>query len=125
MDERLREDSESQHERLRDDQEHAGEEHGRPGGSERSGRPPPAGATVLVVEDEPFVREMLRRMLIRHGYPVLVAANPVDALAVLAEHTGRVKVMVTDVVMPQMSGGELAARATGLQSGGTSRWTAA
>jgi len=62
----------------------------------------PRGAeTVLLVEDEPMLREL--------GYRVLNACNGVDALRVLAEHSGEsIDLLVTDVVMPEMGGTELA-----------------
>jgi len=63
--------------------------------------------TVLVVEDQPELRELARRVLTGHGYQVLVAADGVDALKV-AERTGRIDLLVTDVIMPGMGGREVA-----------------
>ena len=67
--------------------------------------------TILVVEDEPGVREMARRMLAMSGYVVLTASNAAEALQLLAGHREVVHLMLTDVVMPGMSGPELALRA--------------
>jgi PAS domain S-box-containing protein len=68
---------------------------------------PPIGVgTVLVVEDEPVVREMTTQLLERAGYRVLAVAGGAEALAETA--TEPVDVLVTDVIMPAMSGIELA-----------------
>ena len=72
----------------------------------------PAGGqeTILVVEDEDALRQLARRLLERLGYQVLEAANPNEALEVCARHDGGIHLLLTDVVMPQMSGKELAER---------------
>jgi DNA-binding response OmpR family regulator len=62
----------------------------------------------LLVEDEEMVREPARRMLVRHGYQVLAASTGHDALKVLSEYTGVVDLLLTDVVMPGLSGKDLA-----------------
>jgi PAS domain S-box-containing protein len=77
--------------------------------------PPPAprpsgGETVLVVEDEDGVREIARRILTGHGYRVLEAANAADALALLAAPDLHVDALLTDVVMPGLSGDVLVDR---------------
>jgi signal transduction histidine kinase/DNA-binding LacI/PurR family transcriptional regulator/CheY-like chemotaxis protein len=64
--------------------------------------------TVLLVEDDPDVRTAARRFLATHGYDVLVAIDGVDALRVIEEHTSRLDLVITDVVMPNMGGRELA-----------------
>jgi PAS domain S-box-containing protein len=70
---------------------------------------PQSGAgTVLVVEDEDAVREIIRRVLSRHGYEVLTASDGLAALTVAQNHTGPVDLLITDVVMPHMSGKDLA-----------------
>lgn len=69
-----------------------------------SGTPP----TILVVDDERFVRPVYRRMLESVGYNVLEAADGSDALQTIEQHTGPIDLMVTDVVMPQLNGFELA-----------------
>ena len=66
--------------------------------------------SILVVEDEPALRELTTRVLQGAGYTVLQAASGADALAVLERHSGDVHLVFTDVVMPGMSGRELATR---------------
>jgi CheY-like chemotaxis protein len=66
--------------------------------------------TVLVVEDEEAVRALTRMTLEARGYHVLAAASAEQALEVAARHPGPIPLVVTDVVMPGLSGGELAAR---------------
>ena len=71
--------------------------------------------TVLLVEDEPGLRDFAREVLETHGYQVLEASRPGEALRLAQEHAGRIQVMVTDVVMPQMNGRELAQRLTSVR----------
>jgi hypothetical protein len=66
--------------------------------------------TVLVVEDEPAVRELARRLLVEAGYDVLVAPNGHDALQAFDARGGNVDLVLTDLIMPGMSGRELAHR---------------
>jgi hypothetical protein len=68
------------------------------------------GETVLVVEDEEALREVARRILVRNGHTVLTAANGTDALAMAETHQGEIHLLLTDVVMPQMLGKEVAER---------------
>ena len=69
-----------------------------------------AGTTVLLVEDEPSVRRVARRLLERAGARVLDAANGADALGVWRAHRDAIRLVVTDVRMPVMDGLELAHR---------------
>ncbi|HKQ59192.1 MAG TPA: PAS domain S-box protein [Candidatus Eisenbacteria bacterium] len=66
--------------------------------------------TILLVEDEPAVRAMAGEALEAQGYTVLEARHGVEALAVAQKHSGPLDLLITDVVMPQMGGGELAQR---------------
>ena len=63
--------------------------------------------TVLVVEDDRAVRDLIRLSLKRFGYHLLVAASGEEALALAARHEGPLPILVTDVVMPRMSGPQL------------------
>jgi two-component system cell cycle sensor histidine kinase/response regulator CckA len=73
-------------------------------------RPSTGTETVLVTEDEPAVRVLVRRVLDRHGYRVLEAESGAQALELLESYPGPVHLLLTDVVMPGMSGRELADR---------------
>ena len=66
------------------------------------------GETILVVEDEDPVRTLLRRILVEHGYHVLEARDGADGLRRLREHRGEIHLLLTDMVMPEMTGPELA-----------------
>ncbi len=63
--------------------------------------------TILLVEDELMLREIIGEMLQRHGYTVVSAATPEDAVRLAREYEGEIHLVLTDVVMPQMSGCEL------------------
>ncbi len=66
--------------------------------------------TILVAEDDPSVRTTICATLQRHGYRVIEAENGDVALRKLASHAGPVHLLVTDIVMPQMGGPEVAAQ---------------
>ncbi|MCZ7646031.1 MAG: ATP-binding protein [Planctomycetota bacterium] len=70
-----------------------------------------AGAeTIMVVEDEDEIRELLNQVLASHGYKVLLAENGLKALDLAAAHSGEIHLLLADVVMPKLSGRELADR---------------
>ena len=71
--------------------------------------------TVLLVEDEAVVRNLIREILEDTGYSVLEAVDGVDALERADAYAGAIDLLLTDVVMPNMSGRELAERFRGLR----------
>jgi signal transduction histidine kinase/CheY-like chemotaxis protein len=78
---------------------------------------PPAGGseTVLVVEDEDEVRAVVQRVLEDHGYTVLAAGTGAEALGLAGSHATPIHLLLTDMVMPQMGGSDLARRLTSLR----------
>jgi PAS domain S-box-containing protein len=87
--------------------------HGAPreAGAQPAGLPSiEAGATILLVEDEPPVRSAVRRLLERQGYNVLEAGNGQDALALINGRNTEIHLVLSDMVMPGMGGTELASR---------------
>jgi PAS domain S-box-containing protein len=64
--------------------------------------------SILLVEDETVLRRLARRMLESKGYRVLDAGGGPEALEIISRHSGRFDLLITDVVMPQMSGRQLA-----------------
>jgi two-component system, cell cycle sensor histidine kinase and response regulator CckA len=73
--------------------------------------------TILVVEDEPAVRRASTEFLALQGYCVLEAKDGLDALAVAKRHSSPIHLVVTDVVMPNLSGGEMAEQIRHLRPG--------
>jgi PAS domain S-box-containing protein len=88
-----------------------------PAATAPSAAPPRGTETVLLVEDEPDVRELAIEILEGYGYRVLPAAGPAEALDVAERHPGPIHLLLTDVVMPGMSGPELARRLEGERPG--------
>ena len=72
---------------------------------------PRAGVeTILVADDEPFVRQLIRKGLEPHGFTVLLAGNAAEAIAIATKHRGSIHLLLTDVVMPDLHGPQLAQR---------------
>ncbi|HLK61865.1 MAG TPA: ATP-binding protein [Bryobacteraceae bacterium] len=68
--------------------------------------------TILLVEDDEMVRTLVRATLVREGYKVLDFADPVEARRKAEHHKGPIHLLITDVVMPKLSGRELAEKIT-------------
>jgi CheY-like chemotaxis protein len=64
--------------------------------------------TILLVEDEPMILDLAVDMLKTLGYTVLSAATPGEAIRLAQEHSGQIHLLLTDVVMPEMNGRDLA-----------------
>jgi signal transduction histidine kinase len=82
-----------------------------PGAPARQPLDPPsevASGTILLVEDEKSVRDLTVRMLQRLGYTVLVAASGAEAIQISKTHPDPIAILLTDVVMPNMSGRQVA-----------------
>jgi two-component system, cell cycle sensor histidine kinase and response regulator CckA len=95
-------------------------------GSTPAAAEPPAGQitirggseTILLVEDEPPVRELVASVLQKYGYKILQAASGPEAVGVWREHKANINLLLTDLVMPgTMNGHELAAKLQGEQTG--------
>ena len=76
-----------------------------------------AGGTILVVEDQVSVKRLVARVLERVGHKVLTASNGLEALQCWEKMEGRIDLLVTDVVMPEMGGPELVKKLRGLAPG--------
>jgi len=72
---------------------------------------------ILLVEDEPVVREVTRQVLLHGGYRVLESSNAAEALALARKHAGEIDLLLTDVIMPEMNGAELAGQLQEMQPG--------
>jgi two-component system cell cycle sensor histidine kinase/response regulator CckA len=70
----------------------------------------PQRETILLVDDEPQVVNLVKKMLLREGYTVVGATDGEEALRVADAHDGRIDMLLTDIVMPQLNGRELADR---------------
>jgi CheY-like chemotaxis protein len=70
----------------------------------------PGAETILLLEDDAGVADLAQEILAGHGYTVLAARSPSEGLRLAATHPGPIHLLVTDVVMPEMSGREFAER---------------
>ena len=84
------------------------EEEGPAKAPETAGIPAGRGETVLVVEDEASILKLAQMVLERLGYHALAASTPARAMVLAEEHAGHIDLLITDVVMPEMNGRELA-----------------
>lgn len=66
--------------------------------------------TILIVEDDPALLQVTHRSLEEIGYAVLAAGSPAEAIRISESHPGPIHLMVTDVIMPRLSGAQLASR---------------
>ena len=73
--------------------------------------------TILLVEDEKAVRELAARTLERNGYTVLAAGDAAEATQLAQRHGHRIHLLLTDVVMPEVNGRQLAQRLASLRPG--------
>jgi CheY-like chemotaxis protein len=78
---------------------------------------PKGSEIILLVEDEPMLRQLARTVLTASGYVILEASNGREGLALCEAHQGRIDLLLTDAVMPELGGGELAAGAHKLRPG--------
>ncbi|HST11941.1 MAG TPA: PAS domain S-box protein, partial [Terriglobales bacterium] len=83
---------------------------GQPGIAKHPQVPSGGSETVLLVEDEDSVRELVRETLQSKGYTVMEAPDGISGMKVAESHDGKIDILITDVVMPGMSGRELAQR---------------
>ncbi len=68
----------------------------------------PGQQTILVVEDEPIVLELVTKLLEMKGYTVIATNNPLDAINIARNSADKINLLLTDVLMPEMNGDELA-----------------
>lgn len=74
-------------------------------------------ASILLVDDEAAILRLARRFLEAKGHELLTATTPTEALRIATEHAGKIHLLITDVVMPEMNGRSLAASIAALQPG--------
>jgi len=79
--------------------------------------PPPGSGTILLVEDEASLKKLIHQMLEQLGYQVLAAGSPEEALQIASSYQDEISLLLTDVVMPGMSGRELSQRLAELRPG--------
>jgi len=91
---------------------------GQMGGRERPAAPDAQGdETILVVEDDASILVITRLMLEKLGYRVLTASTPGEAIRLAREHAGEIHLLLTDVIMPEMNGRDLAQELVSLYPG--------
>lgn len=73
--------------------------------------------TVLVVDDEEDLRDIMRRMLERRGYTTSAAGDQDEAIKICRDHPGKIDALITDLTLPGASGGDLAKTIRGLRPG--------
>jgi len=83
----------------------------------KKGRPPRGSETVLLVEDEEALLQMTETMLRHLGYSVLPASTPGEAIRLAAEPGRDIRLLITDVIMPEMNGRELAEAVRSIRPG--------
>ena len=76
----------------------------------------PEKQTVLIVEDEPQVLNMAEMILKENGYEVLKATTPNKAIDLARQNQGRIQLLLTDVIMPEMDGEELSKQINGFEA---------
>lgn len=72
---------------------------------------------ILLVEDEQSILQLTQRILEHHGYRVMAAPSPMEALDLAERHAGRIDLLITDVIMPEMNGRELMERISAVKPG--------
>ena len=77
----------------------------------------PESETILLVEDEPSLLNLTMGMLKRRGYKVVGASSPAEALRAAEKHDGPIDLLMTDVILPDMDGRELAEKVRALRPG--------
>lgn len=82
-----------------------------------AGNPQPGKHTILVVDDEEFLRDLVARQLTNAGHHVLTAADGPTAITVADQHPGNIDLLITDVIMPKMLGTAVAAHLTARRPG--------